>query len=410
MCVGAWCFGQENGGGRLKLRKRAYFGGASSTEYLNVIATVAPSKKFRVVVAAGGTGGHIFPAVAVVEQLEALTGGDCDAVFMGSTDRMETTLVPKLGYKYVPMPITGFKGLAFSTLTLPVKVLTSIRIARETIRQHRPHCVICTGAYISYPVGVAALRERVPLVVLESNLNPGKANARLAPKATAVVLAFDESKGFYPDSMSPKLHVLGNPVRSQIHAAKPVDEARRAYGLDPHRQTVLVFGGSLGAHTINTAVERALPEIAERPWQLLWQTGKGFAPQTPLPPNVVMLPFLDDMGSAYAAADLVVSRSGATTIAELGIVGKPAILVPLATASTNEQQHNALVVEKNNAAIVLSDAVLKDILLPTIDSVMNDPDRRAVMSNAMLSLGRPFAARDAAQLVLRIGGWKGGFA
>ncbi|MBP6510668.1 MAG: UDP-N-acetylglucosamine--N-acetylmuramyl-(pentapeptide) pyrophosphoryl-undecaprenol N-acetylglucosamine transferase, partial [Candidatus Kapabacteria bacterium] len=178
----------------------------------------------------------------------------------------------------------------------------------------------------------------------------------------------------------------------------------------PHRQTVLVFGGSLGAHTINTAVERALSEIAERPWQLLWQTGKGFAPQTPLPPNVVMLPFLDDMGSAYAAADLVVSRSGATTIAELGIVGKPAILVPLATASTNEQQHNALVVEKNNAAIVLSDAVLKDILLPTIDSVMNDPDRRAVMSNAMLSLGRPFAARDAAQLVLRIGGWKGGFA
>lgn len=372
-------------------------------ECVNVIATVAPSENFRVVVAAGGTGGHIFPAVAVVEQLQALTNGSCDVVFMGSSDRMETTLVPKLGYRYVPMPIAGFKGLALSTLTLPMKVLTSIRIARDVIRQHQPHVVVCTGAYISYPVGVAAIREHVPLVVLESNLNPGKTNSRLAPKATAVVLAFEESRRFYPDSMTSRLHVLGNPVRTQIDVSKPIDQARLAFGLDPNRATVLVFGGSLGAHTINTSIERALPEIADRPWQLLWQTGKGYTPPSTLPPNVTMLPFLDDMGSAYAAADLVVSRSGATTIAELGIVGKPAILIPLATASTNEQQHNARVVEKHGAALVLSDSVLRDILLPTIDSVMNDPNRRSTMSNAMLSLGKPFAAHDAARLVLRIG-------
>ncbi|MCX6140979.1 MAG: undecaprenyldiphospho-muramoylpentapeptide beta-N-acetylglucosaminyltransferase [Candidatus Kapabacteria bacterium] len=370
--------------------------------------TAAPSNIFRVVVAAGGTGGHIFPAVAVVEQIEHLTNGNCSAVFMGSSDRMETVLIPRLGYPFVPMPIQGFRGLALSTLTLPLKVFKSIRIARDTIRAHRPHAVICTGAYVSYPVGIAAVREKVPLIVLESNLNPGKSNSRLASKASAMVLAFEESVNFYPANLTSRLHVLGNPVRSQIDTQREATNARLEFGLQPEKPTVLIFGGSLGAHTINMAVERSLPEIASRPWQVIWQTGKGFSTATQVPDNVKMVPFLEDMGRAYAAADLVFSRSGATTVAELGIVGKPAILCPLPSASTNEQQHNASVVAQNGGALVIEDATLRESLLPAIDNLMNDSSKRSSMSLSMKKMGKPNAARDAARLVLQVGGWLGG--
>ena len=172
--------------------------------------------------------------------------------------------------------------------------------------------------------------------------------------------------------------------------------------------TVLVFGGSLGSRTINAEIERLLPVIAGRPWQVLWQTGKGYIPAVALPDNVRVVPFLDDMGSAYAAADVVVSRSGATTIAELGIVGKPAILIPLPSASTNEQQHNASVVAKNGGARVVADASLPESLLTTIDGIMNSPAQRTFMSMSMIALGKPNAAADCAKLVLQCGGWQGG--
>lgn len=361
---------------------------------------------FRVVVAAGGTGGHIFPAVAVVEQLQRLTEGRCSALFLGSADRMETSLIPSLGYPFVSMPIAGFKGLgSISTLTLPLKIMRSVRIARAAIKRHRPHAVICTGAYISYPAGIAAVRERIPLFVLESNINPGKTNARLAPKAAAVVLAFADSVQHYPEQLRSKLHVLGNPVRTQIDATRTATDARRALGLDPDRSTVLVFGGSLGARTINDAIASALPMLATEPYQVLWQTGKQFDVPANLPPNVRAVPFIDAMGDAYAAADLVVSRSGATTIAELGIIGRAAIFVPLPSASTDEQRKNAMAVERAGGAIVMADADASRSLAITIRQLMLDEARRTSMATAMRTLGRPDAAADTASLILRLCGY-----
>lgn len=369
----------------------------------------APSvdQSFRVVVAAGGTGGHIFPAVAVVEQLTMLTNGRCKAVFMGSRDRMETRLVPELGYDYVPMPIEGFKGLSLHTLLLPFKIWQSVRIAKQTLRKHKPHAVICTGAYISYPVGVAAAQLGIPLIVLESNLNPGKSNTRLVPKATAVVLAFEESLKHYAQDVKSKLHVLGNPVRTQIDVAMSAHDARLYWGLDAFRPTVLVFGGSLGARAINEAIESSLPSVAQAPWQLLWQTGKGHAVKADVPENVRVVEFIDNMGAAYAAADLVVSRSGATTIAELGIVGKPAILIPLPSASTNEQALNAQVVADRGAGVIVHNGALGTGLLPEVQHCMANEALRDNMSAKMHQLGRPTAAADAAQLILSLGGWKG---
>lgn len=361
---------------------------------------------FRVVVAAGGTGGHIFPAVAVVEQLRNLTNEACSALFLGSMDRMETTLIPKLGYQYVGMPIEGYKGLrSASTLALPFKILQSINIARRAIRDFRPHAVICTGAYISYPAGTAAVRENVPLCVLESNFNPGKTNARLARRATMVVLSFEESRQFYPTEYQSRLVVLGNPVRSQIRTNIRQEDARVQWGLRPDKSTVLVFGGSLGARSLNNAVASALPTLAAAPYQVLWQTGGQYQVPSDLPSNIVATGFIDDMGSAYAAADLVVCRSGATTIAELGIAGKPAILVPLPSASTGEQQHNAIFVRDAGAALVVADASCAMELVLQTDSLINDAETMAHMAAAMKTLGRPNAAADTARLILNHCNW-----
>jgi UDP-N-acetylglucosamine--N-acetylmuramyl-(pentapeptide) pyrophosphoryl-undecaprenol N-acetylglucosamine transferase len=368
--------------------------------------TATPSTdKFRVVVAAGGTGGHIFPAVAVVEQLMELTNGRCAATFLGSTDRMEARLIPSLGYPFHAMPISGFKGLrSASTLTLPLKILRSTRIAQDVIKRTKPHAVICTGAYISYPAGIAAQREGVPLIVLESNVNPGKANRRLAKNATAVVLAFEAAREYYPEAMASRLHVLGNPVRSQIDPRRSAEEARRSFGLDAKKRTVLIFGGSLGARTMNNAVVQSLPQIANEAYQVLWQIGGSYTPPSDLPSNVKVVPFIDDMGAAYAAADLVVSRSGATTVAELGIVGKPAVLVPLPSASTNEQELNARVVERAGGGVVLKDEDCAATLHATMTMLMSCDDQRIRMGAEMGTLGRLRAAHDVAELVLRIGG------
>lgn len=365
------------------------------------------ASSFRVVVAAGGTGGHIFPAVAVVEQLAMLTNGRCSAVFMGSADRMETRLIPAMGYEYVPMPIEGFRGLSLRTLMLPLKIWKSVRIARAALKRVRPHAVVVTGSYISYPVGVAASQLGIPLIVLESNVNPGKSNARLVPKASAVVVAFEDSLAFYDSALHNKLHVFGNPVRSQIDAERSAHDARLYWGLDPFRPTALVFGGSLGARAMNDAIEQSLPHIAQADYQMLWQTGKGHVVRAQVPGNVKVAEFIDDMGAAYAAADLVVSRSGATTIAELGIVGKPAILVPLPSASTNEQAHNARVVVDHEAGALVENSALKEKLLKEIDRIMANADLRSEMSTNMKQLGKPDAARHSAELVLEVGGWKG---
>lgn len=365
----------------------------------------------KVLVAAGGTGGHLFPAVAVVEQLKKLAPNGVEVEFIGSADRMEARLVPEMGYPYTAMPIIGFKGLlTTSTFLLPLRIMQSVAIARKVIRRFKPDVVLVTGAYISYPAGVAARKEGVPLVVMESNLNPGKTNARLAPHAAAVVATFEESRRYFTNVDPSRLHVLGNPVRAQIPSPLNKEEARRSFGLDPDLPTLLIFGGSLGARSINRAVEQLLQHHAKDPmnmtYQVIWQTGKEHSPSVPtsIAERVCVLPFVTDMGAAYAACDLVVSRSGATTIAELGIVGKPAILVPLPSASTNEQRHNASVVEHHGAGIVVDDAQILERLGPAVDHLMTHADERAAMSAHMQQLGKPHAAENAARLVLTLVG------
>ena len=368
-------------------------------------------RELRMLVAAGGTGGHIFPAIAVVEQLQQMLGDALNVEFIGSEDRMEATMIPQLGYPYTSMPITGFKGMMDpSTITLPFKVLKSERIARDVIKRFKPHVVLVTGAYMSYPAGMAAYKERIPLVLMESNVNPGKTNARLSTYANAIILAFEESRDHFGDTQQDHLFVRGNPVRTQIKTDGDQRTARSTFGLQEERPTVFVFGGSLGARSLNQAVqdrvERWAATKATPDYQILWQTGKNFSATIPadIASHVVAHPFINDMGSAFAAADVVVCRSGATTIAELGIVGKPAILIPLPSASTNEQRLNAEVVERRGGAIVIKDDDVSATLMDTVQALLVDPSRRERMREAMLTIGKPDAASEAARIVLMAAG------
>jgi UDP-N-acetylglucosamine--N-acetylmuramyl-(pentapeptide) pyrophosphoryl-undecaprenol N-acetylglucosamine transferase len=241
---------------------------------------------------------------------------------------------------------------------------------------------------------------------MESNVNPGKTNLRLANKASAILLAFEEGRSYFPDEVQDRIHVIGNPVRRQIEQIGTTAEAREAFGLDPNLTTILVFGGSLGAHAINHAVEEIMSRWVRTnqtpEYQIIWQTGRQYEANIPEPLTkfVQARQFVDDMGQAYAAADIVVSRSGATTLAELGALGKPAILIPLPSASTNEQQLNAEVAEKRGGAIVINNEEVDLVLADTLEAILIDPRRREAMGQKMATLATKNAAEEAAQIVM----------
>lgn len=358
----------------------------------------------NIVVAAGGTGGHIFPAVAVVERLVELTENNINVTFMGSYNRMEAQLIPEYGYRFIGMNIKGL-GRIFSvdTLVMPLRVLRSIVKAYTTLRKQKAQVVICTGAYISFPVGIAAWLSGIPLVVFESNVNPGKSNKRLASKASAIVLAFEASKKFFSSEVQRKLICLGNPIRRGVTNAIGKEEARASLKLSPDTNTLLVFGGSLGAKAINQATEKFIANHSDI--QVIWQTGKNYTPPSNLPPNVVCMEFISDMGLVYAAADVVLCRSGATTIAELAVLGKPSILVPLPSASTNEQFYNARHAQSVGGALMIENQILIEQMETAVLDILEDTERLLEMGEAIKKLGRPNAARDSAELVLEIARW-----
>jgi UDP-N-acetylglucosamine--N-acetylmuramyl-(pentapeptide) pyrophosphoryl-undecaprenol N-acetylglucosamine transferase len=366
--------------------------------------------KPRIVVAAGGTGGHIFPGIAVVEAIKQQTGGDSAVHFVGSESRMESTLIPSMGYTFSPLPIEPFRGVHWRTLLLPLSIVQSVLRARTILQRFAAQAVICTGAYMSYPAGVAAHQLGIPLFVLESNVNPGKTNRQLAPKSTWFVTAFEQTVHLLPKVVQPKVVCLGNPVRGSIGARPTVAQSKDTLGVPPTMPLVLVFGGSLGARSINSAMERMVTSIAmaqqhgsQPPFAVLWQTGKHY--QVPSQflalPWVIVVEFIDNMAAAYAAASVVVCRSGATTIAELSIAGAAAIVVPLGTASTGEQAKNALVTTNAGATITLTDESVGEQLYSTVCEVIGNETLRNTMQTNIKKFARPNAASDVSTLILR---------
>jgi len=359
-------------------------------------------KPFKALFAAGGTGGHLFPAIAVAEELAHITEGNCALEFIGTADRIEATIVPKHGYPFYTIPIAGLQKLfSLSTLKLPMRIVQSVIKSRQILQETKPDCVICAGAYLSYPVGLAASQLGIPLFLMESNAFPGKTIKRLAPRATRIYATFEESRRHFSPSIAGKIEVPGNPVRSNLSDLPDKTAARLALGFAPDKPTVFIFGGSLGARSINSAVLSSLEQFRAAGIQVLWQTGKSYTPS----PNMntdgaLVMQFVDDMRTMYAAADVIVSRAGATTIAELAIIRKPAILVPFPQAANDHQTGNARALASEGAAIMLPDNDVKDRLFSSVQGLLSNSHAQEAMKRSLEPFAKPDAARDIATGIL----------
>ncbi len=355
----------------------------------------------NILVAAGGTGGHLFPALAVAKEIEKTSEKPVKLFFTGRADKIEAEKIPALGYTFIPMNISGLvKKVSISTLLLPLKIWSSTRKIKRLIRREKIDAVIAAGAYISYPPGIASSITRTPLFLLEANVNPGKTIKSLAAKAKYVFTSYEESKNYFPYEQQGKLIYTGNPIRDNILVMPEQSKAKEQLGFDSSKKMIFVFGGSLGAKSINEAMSKYVSDFGNMDISILWQTGKNFQVPKLLPNNIKVVEFIDDMNIAYSAADLLICRSGGTTVAEIAAIGKPSILVPLSTASNNEQAHNAKALMDNNAAVMISDKEIRDKLLSELKLLITDETKLANMSSRARSLGRPFAAKECANIIL----------
>jgi len=347
----------------------------------------------RLLFVAGGTGGHLFPAMAVADRCRDLAP-DATIEFIGTRGKIEETIVPRAGYPLNLLWISGLsKKLSFGTLMLPAKIASSIWQANRIISRLRPHAVVCAGAYVSYPVGIAASMRRVPLVLMESNAYPGLVTRKLAPRASEIHVAFESTRGLL---RSDRVIVSGNPVRKVFAERFDQAEARRHFGLDTDRPTIFAFGGSLGARSINNALDAIAPQLIADGVQIIWQTGTTYAGGERREPAMHRSTFIHEMELGYAAADLVVARAGATTAAELAAVGKASILVPL-PIETVRQRENAEAMQDAGAARMVLDAALETELLPAIRGLLADRDALARMGAS----ARLLAVLDADERIAR---------
>lgn len=357
--------------------------------------------KIKILVAAGGTGGHLFPALAVVEALQKITDNNIDPVFVGNPERLESNIVPKLGYNFVPLSVVGFSGLfSLKTISLPFKILQSVSTCKKIIQKNNIVAVLCAGAYLSYPAGLAAVKTGTPLFLMESNVNPGKTIKLLSAKADTIITSFEKSKIFFTETEQEKIRCFGNPMRNQFDHIQTKEEARKKLNLDPNKKTIFVFGGSLGALAINKAVEKFVENIPDDSIQIVWQTGKNYEYTGPAKGNVIISKFIEDMATPYYASDLVVSRSGATSVSEICLLGKPSILVPLPSASNNEQAENAKALVEKNATIMIDNSEILDRFPIEIGKLLANEEELERMGRVAKSFARPNASMDVANEIL----------
>ncbi|MCE2503734.1 MAG: undecaprenyldiphospho-muramoylpentapeptide beta-N-acetylglucosaminyltransferase [Chlorobi bacterium] len=352
------------------------------------------NKKGRFLFVAGATGGHLFPALAVADRCRELLS-EASIRFVGAKGRLEEEVVPRSGYELDLLWISGFdRTISLRNAVLPIKILRSLAQSRKIIKRFRPDVVVCAGAYVSWPVGSVAVSRGLPLILMESNALPGMVVRKLAPKAKEVHVAFEETKKWLP---GPNVLVSGNPIRRVFHKQLDKGEARRHFGLDPDRPTLFVFGGSLGARSINNALDGLLGSLLSDGLQVIWQTGKSYKGEERRESNLYRSPFLHEMDKGYAAADLVLARAGATTIAELKAVGTPSILVPLPTATDDHQRMNAEAMQRAGASRMILDKDLAEQLHGTIIELMVRPDLLAEMDRK----ARSMASLDADDRIAR---------
>lgn len=364
--------------------------------------------KLRVIISGGGTGGHIFPAVSIANALREIHP-DAEILFVGAQGRMEMQRVPAAGYEIVGLPVRGLLRPLWKpgNISILLDFLKSKRMIKKTIREFKPQVAVGVGGYASAATLNAAYDLGVPCLIQEQNSFAGLTNKSLAKKAQKICVAYEGMERFFP---ADRILLTGNPVRQGLlNVDLKKEECRKAFGLKPDVPTILLIGGSLGARTMNESVLGSLELIANSPIQFIWQTGGYYSKsiqealaEKGKPDNLVVTDFISRMDQAYKAADLVISRAGASSISELCLLGKPSILVPSPNVSEDHQTHNAMALVKKDAAIMVRDVEAVEKLIPMAIETVKDENKLKNLGENAYQMAFKDSARVIAEEVLKL--------
>lgn len=364
-------------------------------------------EQLKVIISGGGTGGHIFPAVSIANAIKGIDP-EADILFVGAEGRMEMQRVPDAGYPIIGLPIEGFdRKNPFRNIRVLWKILKCQLKARSIIRDFKPQVVVGVGGYASGPTLKTAGQMGIPTLIQEQNSYAGVTNKLLAKSASKICVAYEGMERFFP---ADKIILTGNPVRQQLLNTNITHEqAVMQFGLNPTLRTILIIGGSLGARTINESVLAALDDIRQSGIQIIWQTGKFYSQHIAEElakhskiANLYVSDFISNMDVAYAAADLVISRAGASSISELCMLGKPCILVPSPNVAENHQTKNALALVHRDAALMVKDADAPHQLIKLAMEVVRDTQQLTSLSSHIKEMALPDSANIIAQEVIRL--------
>ena len=364
------------------------------------------NRPYRIILSGGGTGGHIFPAIAIANELKVLDPL-VEILFVGATGKMEMDKVPRAGYSIIGLPVSAFhRRLSVRNLAFPFRLLASMIKAARVIREFKPDLVIGTGGFASGPVLRVATRKGIPTLIQEQNSFPGVTNRLLASRVDRICVAYPGMDRYFP---AEKIVCTGNPVRTNLRIPESrMNEARTCFQITGNLPVILIFGGSQGARTINQSLLSQIGKLAHAPVEIIWQTGNAFfhqaksAVEASGTGNIRVSEFIYDMNFAYALASLVVCRSGAITLSELALLGKPAILVPLPSAAENHQAKNALAYVEAGAALLVTDTDAPDRLVDTMLALIHDRSRLTSMAGQMIKFAKPDAVHDIAAEALNL--------
>ena len=359
-------------------------------------------RTYKFILSGGGTGGHIYPAIAIANELKSRFP-DADILFVGAQDKMEMQKVPQAGYPIKGLWIAGLqRRLTLDNAMFPIKLLSSLLKSRQIIKQFQPDVVIGTGGFASGPLLQMANSSGIPTVIQEQNSYPGITNKLLSKKANAICVAYENLERFFPKD---KIILTGNPVRQDlIEIDGKRAEGQAHFNLDPNKKTILILGGSLGARRINQLIEKELEFFATQNVQLLWQCGKLYFEeyQKYNSKNVQVMAFIERMDLVYAAADIVISRAGASSVSELCIVGKPVIFIPSPNVAEDHQTKNAQSVANKNGAILIRENELDAAFESTFSDLIANENKQKELSQNCKNLALPNATKAIVEEIIKL--------
>lgn len=364
------------------------------------------NKKLKILLSGGGTGGHIFPAIAIADEIKKRFP-DAEFLFIGANGKMEMEKVPQAGYKIEGIDIAGIdRGNMLSNLGLPFKILKSLSKSKRIIKNFAPDFAVGTGGFASGPALYEASKMGIPIFIQEQNAHAGVTNKILSKKAKAVFTAYPKVEGFPAE----KIKFLGNPIRENIISGmQETSQAKEKMGLDQNKLTILSVGGSLGSRTLNNGWKDNLDQLKEKGYQLIWQTGKldyselsNDSQISNLESQIQLKEFIKDMETAYSAADVIVSRAGAIAISELAVAQKPVLLVPFPFAAEDHQTKNAMNLVEKNAARIVKDSEMQEKFWSTLSEICESENVRKEMSDNLKYFAKPNAAKEIVDEIFKI--------